>query len=125
LKEDTRLGGHLVPAGSVVSPCIYLIQRDPRIWKDPTAFRPERFLEGKPSVYEFFPFGAGVWRCLGAQFAEYEMRVVLARLVQQIDLEQDPAVRVQPMQRGFTVAPSHGMPVYVKRRIAAPHVVAA
>ena len=62
------------------------MQRDPRIWEHPTEFRPERFLSGKASVYEFFPFGAGVWRCLGAQFAEYEMRVVLARVVAELDL---------------------------------------
>ena len=79
--------GYTLPAGTRVSPCIYLAQRDPRVWDDPQRFRPERFLEGKASVYEFFPFGAGVWRCLGAQFAEYEMRVVLARLVARAELD--------------------------------------
>ena len=81
LKRERTFGGYTIPAGTRVSPCIYLTQRDARLWPEPERFRPERFLDGKASVYEFFPFGAGVWRCLGAQFAEYEMRVVLARVV--------------------------------------------
>lgn len=115
-KRDLELGGFTIPAGTRVSPCIYLTQRDARIWPDPEAFRPERFLDAKASVYEFFPFGAGVWRCLGAQFAEYEMRVVLARVVASVDLALAPGVTVKPVQRGFTVAPADGVPVRVQRR---------
>ena len=103
------------------------MQRDARIWPEPEQFRPERFLDGKAPVYQFFPFGAGVWRCLGAQFAEYEMRVVLARLVAQLDLTLDGADHDQrswlvhekgsePMQRGFTVAPADGLPLGVSAR---------
>lgn len=116
LKVDMQLAGRTIPAGTRVSPCISLTQRDPRLWDDPHAFKPDRFLAGKPSVYEFFPFGAGVWRCLGAQFAEYEMRVILARLVSRIDMTLEPGVEIKPMQRGFTVAPSDGVPVRVRHR---------
>ena len=117
LKVETRLVGHTLPAGTVVAPCVYLIQRDARIWEQPTEFRPERFLSGKASVYEFFPFGAGVWKCLGAQFADYEMRVVLARLVAELDLELASRGGTRAMQRGFTVAPADGMQVRVRRRV--------
>jgi cytochrome P450 len=87
LKQDTELAGYRLPAGTIVAPCTYLVHRDARIWPEPETFQPERFLDGKAPIYHFFPFGAGVWRCIGAQFAEYEMRVVLARLVEQVDLE--------------------------------------
>ncbi len=113
LKEATRFGGHLLPAGTVVTPSIYLTQRDARLWPDPTEFRPERFLSGKAPIYHFFPFGAGVWRCLGAQFAEYEMRVVLARLTASLSLTLDGKSAGQPAQRGFTVAPADGLSVRV------------
>jgi cytochrome P450 len=107
LKAELRVAGHTLPEGAVVSPCLYLVQRDPRVWTDPLAFKPDRFVTGKPSIHEFFPFGAGVWRCLGAQFAEYEMRVVLARLLARVDLAAVPgAKKTRPMQRGVTVAPS-------------------
>jgi cytochrome P450 len=116
LKRDLSVAGYLLPAGTLVSPCIVLVQRDPRLWPEPLQFRPERFVAAKASVYEFFPFGAGVWKCLGAQFAEYEMRVVLARLVQRTELALDGGGRLKPVQRGFTVAPSNGLPVRVHLR---------
>lgn len=116
LRTEMTIGDYVFPAGTLVAPCVYLVQRDPRLWAEPTAFRPERFLEKKPSVYEFFPFGAGVWRCLGAQFAEYEMRVILARLVARAELEAAAGVEVKPTQRGFTIAPSNGVPVRVRLR---------
>jgi cytochrome P450 len=116
LKAEMTIAGYALPAGTVVQPCLYLVQRDPRVWPDaPTSFRPARFLDKKPSVYEFFPFGAGVWRCIGAQFAEYEMRVVLSRLVAQVDIEAARGSLARPTQRGFTIAPSNGVPVLVSR----------
>jgi cytochrome P450 len=124
LKSELRIGGRALAAGTAVAPCLYLVQRDPRVWADPAMFRPERFLDGKPSIHEFFPFGAGVWRCLGAQFAEYEMRVVLARLLASVDLVAMPGTRARPMQRGVTVAPS-GLEVRARsrqRRVEPPPV---
>jgi cytochrome P450 len=119
LAVETTVCGYALPAGTLVQPCLYLVQRDPRVWPDESAaFRPERFLDKKPSVYEYFPFGAGVWRCIGAQFAEYEMRVVLARLVAQLDLEAVAGIETRPMQRGFTISPSNGVPVRVRLRRA-------
>jgi cytochrome P450 len=115
LKHETSLAGRPLPAGTIVSPCTYLVHRDARAWEQPTAFLPERFLSGKASVYQFLPFGAGVWRCLGAQFAEYQMRVVLARLVAQADFEIEPRTQIRPVLRGIIVAPSEGLPVRVTR----------
>jgi hypothetical protein len=118
LKQELRIAGHLLPAGQLISASIFHTQRDPRLWDAPDEFRPERFLGAKASVYTFFPFGAGVWRCLGAQFAEYEMRVVLARMVQTLDLEPASEAPIRPLMRGFTIAPSEGLPVRVRRRRA-------
>jgi cytochrome P450 len=116
LKQPLTVAGHTLAPGTVVQPSIYLTQRDARVWDRPTEFLPERFLDGKPSMYAFFPFGAGVWRCAGAQFAEYEMRVVLARVVQQLDLGRAAGADPRPVQRGFTVAPSEGLRVRVSHR---------
>jgi cytochrome P450 len=114
LKRETTLAGWTLPPGTLVSPVICMVQRDARIWEQPMQFRPERFVGGKASVYEYFPFGAGVWKCLGAQFAEYEMRVVLARLVARAELALDGNGGLRAVQRGFTVAPSNGLPVRVQ-----------
>ena len=50
-------------------------------YPEPYAFRPERFLDRPPSTYAWIPFGGGVRRCLGAAFAEMEMRVVLTEVL--------------------------------------------
>ncbi|HEY1586485.1 MAG TPA: cytochrome P450, partial [Polyangia bacterium] len=47
-KRERTFGGYTLPAGTRIAPCIYLTQRDARIWPEPDRFRPERFLEGKP-----------------------------------------------------------------------------
>jgi cytochrome P450 len=116
LVVDTELGGQRLAAGTMVGPSIFHTQRDARHWPEPERFRPERFLEAKASIQTFFPFGVGPWRCLGAQFAEYEMRVVLARLVSAVDLELASDVPARPVMRGLTIAPAGGLPVRVRRR---------
>ena len=77
LHQPFELGGHTLPAGVHVAPCIYLAHRRREAWGDPTAFRPERFLEASPAPYTYLPFGGGVRRCAGAAFATLEMREVL------------------------------------------------
>ena len=45
------VGGWTLPPGVHVTPCLYLAHRRPELWPDPTAFRPERFLDGAPAPY--------------------------------------------------------------------------
>ena len=112
LKVPMRLGGRDVKAGEIVLASIYLTHRDPAIWKDPETFEPERMLQRRAAPWQLFPFGSGVWRCLGAAFAEHEMRIVLAELCSRFDLEPvGPPVRA--VQRGITVGPSGGLRVRV------------
>ena len=81
LTEPMEIGGRLLPAGVTVAPCIYLLHRRPDVYPEPRAFRPERFLETPPGTYTWIPFGGGVRRCLGASFAQFEIKVVLRELV--------------------------------------------
>jgi cytochrome P450 family 135 len=80
LTAPMTLGGVRLPAGVTVAPSIYLMHRRPDIYTEPTRFQPERFLDQRAGTYTWIPFGGGVRRCLGAAFAEYEMRVVLGEL---------------------------------------------
>ena len=84
---DYELGGWALPAGTVIAPCIYLVHRRADIYPDPYTFRPERFLEKPPETYTFLPFGGGTRRCIGASFAQYEMRVVLQAVVERLVLD--------------------------------------
>lgn len=118
--QDTELGGHLVPAGTHVAAMFCLTHRRADIWGDPLAFRPERFLEGKPEPYSFTPFGGGIRRCVGAPLASSEIRIVLKAMLKRFCLEPDDAAEEKLKLVGATLAPSKGGRVVLRRRSAAP-----
>src|SRR5438094_900942 len=113
LQAPMRIGGCDLPAGVVASPCIYLTHRRPDLWPNPARFDPERFIGARPNPYAFFPFGGGVRRCIGAAFATYEMKVVLAEVLTRVELRAAPGYTVRTVRRTVTLAPSGGMPVVV------------
>lgn len=116
LAAPMRIGGLDLPAGVSVSASIYLIHHRADLWPDPERFDPDRFIGTRPSAYTFFPFGGGSRRCLGAAFASYELKVVLAQILSRTDLRVAPGYRMRAVLRAVTVAPSRGMPVVMDRR---------
>ena len=103
-----EVGGFTLPAGVHVAPCIYLAHRRPEAWPEPTAFRPERFLEASPAPGTYLPFGGGVRRCAGAAFAALELREVLRAVLGRFSLAP-PGARTERMIRGsVTLRPSRG-----------------
>lgn len=87
-RRDLTLGGYRIARGTDVSLMIATIQRDPRWFPEPDAFRPERFLPGAPEIPRgaFLPFGAGGHVCIGQHFAMTEMALVAALLLRRYDL---------------------------------------
>jgi cytochrome P450 len=77
LQEELQVGSYRLPAGTRVVPSIYLTNRNPRVYEDAEEFRPERFLEDGPETFSWIPFGGGIRRCIGASFAQLEMRLIL------------------------------------------------
>jgi cytochrome P450 len=100
--------GWTLPPGVHVAPCIYLAHRRPELWEDPTAFRPERFLDGAPEPYAFIPFGGGVRRCLGAAFAQLEMREVLRAVAARFTLRPERPQGERMRRRSITLTPARG-----------------
>ena len=111
LATNMRIGYYELPAGSVATPCIYLTHQRPELWSEPELFNPDRFVGRRVDPYTFFPFGGGVRHCLGAAFATYEMKIVLARVLSRVILRSDPRHTVRVVRRGITFAPSGGVPV--------------
>jgi cytochrome P450 len=109
VKAPMHIGGYRLPAEISVVPSIYLTHRRPDLYPDPECFRPERFLEQPAGLYTWIAFGGGVRRCLGATFAELEMRVVLSTLFNTCDVrradERPEPVRWQGM---LTPVPGRG-----------------
>ena len=81
-------------------------------------FRPERFLEGAPAPYTWIPFGGGVRRCLGAAFAQMEMRVVLRTVLRRTRLRAVDAAPERARTRHITLVPAHGARALVAERTA-------
>ncbi len=75
--EPIEIGGYEFEPGDVLAPSIYLVHRREDIYPDPLAFKPDRWDGVKPGTYTWFPFGGGVRRCLGMQFAMAEMEIVM------------------------------------------------
>jgi len=118
LASELRVDGFTFPAGSDVTPAIWLLHTRPDLYPEPLAFRPERFLEQPPTTYGWVPFGGGVRRCLGAAFAEMEMRIVLSAMLRSRVLRPGSPDAERPTRRNVTLSPRHGTRVIVSRRAA-------
>ena len=108
LTQPQAIGGVELPAGTNVAPSIQLIHRRADLYPDPHAFRPERWLGVRPNPYTFLPFGGGVRRCLGAAFAETEMRAVLAAIVSRVRLTPARPQSERTGRRVITLVPGRG-----------------
>jgi cytochrome P450 family 135 len=107
LTEPVEIGGYELPAGVSVTPSVYLVHRNPEIYPDPEAFKPERFLDNPPGTYTWIPFGGGVRRCLGASFAQFEMAVVLRELVRRRQIRPADPRPERVFRRAITETPRH------------------
>jgi cytochrome P450 len=116
LTEPMEIGGHLLPAGVSVAPCIYLMHRRPDLYPEPTRFLPERFLDSPPKTYSWIPFGGGVRRCIGASFAQFEMKAVLRAVISHTELVPARSGPERPARRAITHVPERGAEVIVERR---------
>ena len=114
-----EIGGRLLPAGVNVAPCIYLMHRRADVYPDPLVFRPERFLEGQGGTYTWIPFGGGVRRCLGASFAQFEMRIVLQELASRLDLRAADPRPERMVRRAIILALPREGEIVAQRRAAA------
>ena len=113
LTEPVQIGDYLLPQGTRVAPCIYLVHRREEVYPEPHAFRPERFIEQPAGTYTWIPFGGGVRRCLGASFALFEMKQVLSALVERVQIEAAQPEPERVRRRQITLAPSRGGEVVV------------
>ncbi|MFP4597889.1 MAG: cytochrome P450 [Persicimonas sp.] len=121
LTGPTTIAGYELDAGVTVAPVIYLLHRRPELFAQPDRFRPERFLERDYKHNEFMPFGGGVRRCLGMHLALYEIELLLARIIERVDLQLLEPDTVRPRRRMVTIAPSSGVRCRVAHRHTAVH----
>lgn len=108
----------LEPGTDVVIP-IAGIHRDPRLWTEPNAFRPQRFVDGdgvdRAHRVAFIPFGTGRRICIGSSFALQELVLVLATVLQHVELTAPDGFELRP-HVGFIRRPAGELPLHVRRR---------
>jgi cytochrome P450 len=118
VKKPVEIGGVRYEPGVVLFASAYLVHRDPEIYPQPQAFRPERFLESQPGTYTWLPFGGGRRRCLGASFAQLEMRIVLRAALRRFELAPVGRRAERTRRRGITLSPAAGARVVLGERAA-------
>jgi len=120
LTDEMRVGRYMLPAGTRVVASIYLTNRNPRAYGDPDEFRPERYLEDAPETFSWIPFGGGIRRCIGASFAQMEMRVILSTILAELRPRPAPGNRgrrdERTKRRAITLVPAAGARVVWERR---------
>jgi cytochrome P450 len=121
-KREVEIGGVRYPPGVVLLASAFLVHRDPELYPDPHAFRPERFLGVTPGTYTWIPFGGGRRRCLGASFAIQEMKAVLRATLARYDLSASSAAPETTRRRSITFSPSGQTTVVLTPRTSRPAV---
>jgi cytochrome P450 len=115
--RDIEFQGFPIPSGQRVLYSIYLTHRDERYWHNPAAFIPERFSSEQARQrrpYTFLPFGGGPRNCIGMAFAQVEVKVVLARILQKFNLEF--AGHTVHLHMGATLEPRPRVRLRVRKR---------
>ncbi len=120
VKKPVEIGGWTYPTGVCVVANAYLVHHDPDVYDDPYAFRPERFLDEGPGTYRWIPFGGGRRRCLGASFAQLEMKIVLRAVLSRYELRRPSDELELVRRRNITVSPRQGARTVLRERHPAP-----
>ncbi|HET9957446.1 MAG TPA: cytochrome P450 [Polyangiaceae bacterium] len=120
-KEDVVISGVLVPKGVHVVVCPWVMHHDARFFNAPERFQPSRWIDQpSPPRFAYLPFGAGPRVCIGSHFALAEAVLVLATILQHVELEllPEPALELVP---SVTLRPRGPVPMRFWPR-AAPSV---
>jgi cytochrome P450 len=115
--RDEEIAGQRIPAGTWLVPAIAVVQQRPDLYPEPHEFRPERFLDGQTDAYTWIPFGGGIRRCIGASFAQTEIKVILRTLLERTRLRPASRRPEVPRVRHVTIVPSRGARVVMEERL--------
>ena len=120
--EEYGYRGITIPKGATLLAPQIVAHRDPRFWKDPLRFDPQRFTEenkARRPRFCYFPFGAGARQCIGEGLAWMEGVLILAFVARhwRLSLPSD-APRELPMRPAISLRPKGGVRLRVDRRPA-------
>ena len=112
--EDVVVDGVRVPANTTTLILKHALHMDPKEWKSPDEFNPERFLSEakRRHPFSYVPFSAGPRNCIGRNFALQETTIILAYLLHAFSIQV-----IKPGRMTFEgpIAP-YGMLIHLKPR---------
>ena len=95
--EDTTLMGYHIPKDTIVFPSLYSSNNDPKYWKEPRKFNPDRFIDKMGRIIKhdaLMPFSIGPRTCLGEPLARMELFMIFANFLQKFTFERaDPKIK--------------------------------
>jgi cytochrome P450 len=126
LVEPRSIGHVEYRGGDIIGIAVPSLHFSRRVWRNPNRFDPDRFLAGKPTPFEYLPFGGGHRRCLGAAFASYEMAVAVGTIMRTVELSMPRREQrrnpPRSVPRGIAVVPRRDVRLVVAARPRRPPV---
>lgn len=116
LARPLEVAGYQLAPPVGVDVATALLHRHEGLYPEPDVFRPERFLARRFTPFEFTPFGGGHRRCIGAAFATYELKLVLATFLHEARLELAEPGEVRPARRNVVMGPATGVRMVLRER---------
>lgn len=116
--KDTHLCGHHIPRGIFVVILVGANHRIDDVWPEPTTFDPTRFQMSARDAgrhrMAWMPYGGGVHKCIGMNFARMEVLTVLHRMLREFEWHVPPDFSMPGKDSSLTV--NTGFPATIRRR---------
>jgi len=119
LTEDLVFEKYRVPAGTSVYIPLMLLHRDAEVFPEPESFEPERFTPEKVAARPagaYLPFSGGVRNCIGQQFANYELNILLAQVLRRFKVRSLCNPEDLNLHAEIVLKPGGKMPIEFTRR---------
>ena len=119
LEKDMTLDGYTLPKDALISLMFHCTHRDERVWDDPEIFDPLRFgkerREEQKCPFAYAPFGAGPHHCIGYQFAELQIKLVISALIRRYSVSVKEGY-ICPIRDFPLKQPTDNLPITLTKR---------
>jgi cytochrome P450 family 110 len=109
-----QIQGYEFPPESVLIPALHLTHHRADLYPEPHQFNPDRFLNRRYAPSEYNPYGGGSRYCVGAAFASFQMKLVIATVLRRYQLKLASSRPIKTARRGVNVTPKGGVQMIVE-----------
>jgi cytochrome P450 len=111
--EEDSFKGFAIPKHTTLLFSVHQIHRNAENWENSLQFKPEHFEDSRSVSDFYFPFGAGPRKCIGNNFAMYEIILTLHQLLKKFKIEEAKThIEIQPL---ISLKPKNAFVKFSKR----------